>query len=217
MRKQSPHCGPPSPQGKPVGWHAPLQDGDTLTERSGNDRIQQVENRHLTKTNQGEIHRQSARDAAIRAGEYVEIISGQDTRFIAGKHIRIRVKKNVQYTVQQGDALVHVNNGHVQFQGTKSMRIRGQGGGPITFEQGGAGFRIREDGTIDLFGKTVSLGGPNGINFEGNVNYEVSGSAKAPTPEVCPAIQCPPIAGLSDNYVPGARQPETFFARIKGT
>jgi type VI secretion system secreted protein VgrG len=57
-----------------------LKSGDTLTERTGNDRIQQVENRHLTKTNQGEIHQQSARDAALRAGEYVEIISGTPAR-----------------------------------------------------------------------------------------------------------------------------------------
>ncbi|MEJ2407644.1 MAG: OmpA family protein, partial [Candidatus Thiodiazotropha sp.] len=87
----------------------------------------------------------------------------------------------------------------------------GQGGGPITFEQGGAGFRIQPDGTVDLFGKTVSLGGPNGVNFNGDVNYEVPGSAKAPNPSVCGPIECPPIAALSDSYVPGVCTPPTFF------
>ncbi len=314
IRKQSPHGGPRSPRGKPVGWHAPLQDGvevllsclnndpeqltiagglynpgfkspvlaenltqniyrsvsgnalimddkksqeliklhardgllclelnadkagqwvglstiegaaelsakktqrlksgDTLTERTENDRIQQVENRHLTKTHKGEIHQQSARDAAIKAGEYIEIVSGGDTRFIAGKHFRLNVEGNANFTIEQGDALVHVKEGEVHFQGTKSMRIRGQGGGPITFEQGGAGFRIREDGTVDLFGKTVSLGGPNGVNFHGEVNYEVPGSAKAPKPTVKNPIEIPPITVLSDDYVPGVRTPPTFF------
>ncbi|MEJ2396500.1 MAG: hypothetical protein P8Z77_17535, partial [Candidatus Thiodiazotropha sp.] len=188
-----------------------LKSGDTLTERSGNDRIQQVENRHLTKTNQGEIHQQSARDAALRAGEYVKIISGKDTQVIAGNNIRLNVHENARFTIEQGDALVHVSNGQVHFQGAKSMRIQGQGGGPITFEQGGAGFRIQPDGTVDLFGKTVSLGGPNGVNFNGDVNYEVPGSAKAPNPSVCGPIECPPIAALSDSYVPGVCTPPTFF------
>ncbi|MEJ2407042.1 MAG: hypothetical protein P8171_22710, partial [Candidatus Thiodiazotropha sp.] len=178
-----------------------LKSGDTLTERSGNDRIQQVENRHLTKTHQGEIHQQSARDAALRAGEYVESISGKDTQVIAGYHIRLNVHENARFTIEQGDALVHVNEGEVHFQGTKSMRIQGQGGGPITFEQGGAGFRIREDGTVDLFGKTVSLGGPNGVNFHGDVNYEVPGSAKAPNPSVKAPIEIPPVIELRDKTV----------------
>ncbi|MEJ2407678.1 MAG: OmpA family protein, partial [Candidatus Thiodiazotropha sp.] len=188
-----------------------LKSGDTLTERTDNDRIQQVENRHLTKTNKGEIHQQSARDAAIKAGEYIEIVSGGDTRFIAGKHFRINVEGNANFTIEQGDALVHVKEGEVHFQGTKSMRIQGQGGGPITFEQGGAGFRIREDGTVDFFGKTVSLGGPNGVNFHGDVNYEVPGSAKAPNPKVSGPLECPPIAALSDDYVAQVHLPPTFF------
>ncbi len=188
-----------------------LKSGDTLTERTQSDRIQQVENRHLTKTNKGEIHQQSARDAAIKAGEFIEIVSGGDTRFIAGRHFRLNVEGNANFTIEQGDALVHVKEGEVHFQGTKSMRIRGQGGGPITFEQGGAGFRIQPNGDIDLFGKTVSLGGPNGVNFHGEVNYEVPGSAKAPSPSVCGPIECPPVAALSDDYVPGVRTPPTFF------
>jgi len=175
-----------------------LTSGDTLTERSGNDRIHLVENRHATTTRQGKIHHQSALDAAIHAGEYVKIESGGDTRFVAGQHFRLEVEENASFTIEQGDAIVRVDEGEVHFQGAKSMEIKGQGGGPITFEQNGAGFRIDEQGNIDLFGKAISLGGPNGIEFKGEVHYEVPGSTPAAKPTVKPALTIPYISPLTD-------------------
>jgi hypothetical protein len=54
---------------------------------------------------------------------------------------------------------------------------------------------------VDLFGKTVSLGGPNGVNFHGDVNYEVPSSAKAPQPQVRDPIPYESVLPLEDNQI----------------
>jgi type VI secretion system secreted protein VgrG len=76
-----------------------VQSGDTLSERSGNDRIQTVENRHQTVTNQGEIHYQAATDLRQSAANNLRLEAGQNIEASSGTHLRIAVEEGKQLTV----------------------------------------------------------------------------------------------------------------------
>ena len=55
-----------------------VQSGDSLSERSGADRIHSVENRHQTTTNKGEIHYQAATDIRQNAAKNLRMQAGRN-------------------------------------------------------------------------------------------------------------------------------------------
>ena len=152
------------------------QSGDTLTERSGGDRTIIAENAHRTTTNSREIHHQAATDHRLEAHGNIKTASGKNTELTAGRHLRINAADNARIILRGPDGLrVTVQNDNVTIEAAKEIRITGKGGGDITFEQNGGGFRIDTAGNVHLYGRHIELGGENGVTFNGKVNYEIGG------------------------------------------
>ena len=160
-----------------------VQSGDSLSERSGNDRVHSVENRHQTITNRGEIHYQAATDIRQSAAKNVRLEAGQNCEASSGQHMRIAVDEGKQITVHGPQASFTVQDGNLSIQAAQDIQIRGDGGGDIRIGQNGGGFVIKTDGSIQLYGNRVSLGG-GGVSFNGVVNYMVGGGAPMPRPKV---------------------------------
>lgn len=156
-----------------------VQSGDTLSERSGADRIHSVENRHQTTTNKGEIHYQAATDIRQSAAKNLRLQAGRNLEASAGKHLRIDVEQGKQVTVHGPQASFTVQDGNLHIQAAKEIEIRGDGGGDIRIGQNGGGFVIKADGTVALYGNQVTLKG-GGVSFNGMVNYQVGGGAAMP-------------------------------------
>ncbi|RFA35668.1 hypothetical protein CAL65_12085, partial [Alkalilimnicola ehrlichii] len=74
---------------------------------------------------------------------------------------------------------VRSHNGNVTIQAARNIRLTGRGGGDITVAQSGAGFSVKKDGTVRLFGNTVTLKADQGVTFNGPICYE-TGCDNAP-------------------------------------
>lgn len=147
---------------------------ENLTERVGAGRSQIVGHQSTTRTRQAEIHHQAATDALLRAGQGALIQSGEDTQWVAGQRLRIHAGRDVQVTVQGADGLIaRIRNGDVHVQAAKDIRLQGQGGGDISFEQNGGGFTVKADGAVRLFGKRVTLKAQTEVTLNGSVEYTV--------------------------------------------
>lgn len=174
-----------------------VQSGDTLTERSGNDRVHSVENRHQTTTNQGEIHYQAATDIRQGAARNVRLKAGQNIEASCGRHLRIDVEAGKQITVHGAQASFTVQDGNITIQAAQDIQIRGDGGGDIRVGHSGGGFVIKTDGSVQLYGNRVSLGG-GGVSFNGVVNYQVGGGAGMPAVSIVGPFAPVAIPGLRD-------------------
>ncbi|BCR03109.1 hypothetical protein DESUT3_01780 [Desulfuromonas versatilis] len=179
-----------------------IRSGGTLTERSGNDRIQTVENRHRTETRSGEIHHQAATDAGLSAAKNLQMRAGRNLEFTAGKHLRLDVEQGQQVTVKRGDASFTVRDGQVHIQAAREIRIEGRGGGDIHFGQSGGGFVIAADGAVKLFGKQVSLKGSGGVSLNGTVNYRVGSPQAMPATSAEKTLVPRVIGELTDGGEP---------------
>ena len=130
-----------------------------------------------------------------QAGEYIRLDAGRNIEARSGRRVRIDAAENARVTVQNGQSVFTVQNGEVHIQAARELRIKGQGGGDITFAQGGGGFTIAPDGTVTLFGNTVTLKG-NSVTFNGPVSYDI-GSAQIPgIPEALAPLAVGGIAAL---------------------
>lgn len=178
-----------------------VQSGDTLSERSGNDRIHTVENRHQTTTNKGEIHYQAATDIRQGAAKNLRMQAGQNLEASAGKHLRVDVEEGKQITVHGPQASFTVQDGNLHIQAAKEIEIRGDGGGDIRIGQNGGGLVIKSDGSVALYGNRVSLKG-GGVNFNGMVNYQLGAGAPMPNPQVAAPIGPTFIPALKNETEP---------------
>lgn len=201
-----------------------VQSGDTLTERSGGDRIHTVENRHQTVTNSGEIHYQAATDLRQSAGKSVRMQAGQNIEASSGQHLRIDVAEGKQLTVHGPQASFTVQDGSLQIQAAKEIEIRGDGGGDIRIGQEGGGLVIKADGSVNLYGSQITLKG-GGVSFNGVVNYQLGGGAAMPkvpaaapmVPTLIPALRSETAPAIynpawSRPYVPVGDAVEAMFS-----
>ena len=187
-----------------MAWQAKktmqVQSGDSLTERSGGDRIHCIENRHQTTTNKGEIHYQAATDIRQSAGNNLHLESGQNLEANSGKLLRIDVAEGKQLTVHGPQASFTVQDGNLRIQAAKEIQIRGDGGGDIRIGQKGGGFVIKTDGSVQLYGHRVSLGGGS-LSLNGVVNYQTGGGAGMPAVRAAAPIGpmiIPPLKSASE-------------------
>ncbi len=150
--------------------------GDSIFERCGNDRIEIVENKHSTETENGAIHHQAKTDIIDKAHKKISTKSGENTEFRAGNNMVFNVEDNATFTINGSDGFhASVKNGELTINAAKDISIEGKGGGDITFEQSGGGFKIDPGGNIKLYGNTVMLGGQGQVNLLGNVSYTIGG------------------------------------------
>jgi uncharacterized protein involved in type VI secretion and phage assembly len=156
-----------------------FKSGDSHTELIDNDRIQQVENRSVTKTQKGKIHHQAGRDIQLAAGESIHIEAGQDVEITAGGDFKLSAEQDAVFQIKQGDQLIKVERGEVFIQAARDIWIEGDGSGPITLAQQDGGVEIDTQGNMTLFGKAFSADFAE-VSMSGMINYEVPGSAPAP-------------------------------------
>ncbi len=202
---------------------------DTHEERSGNSRLQVVENKSITTTNKGEIHHQTPTDNIHTAG--------YNLHYTAEKNIEMEAKQNqiilvededMNITVDGGGGLrIHIKNDELHIQVAKEIRIEGQAGGDITFHQSGGGFCVTKSGNIKLFGQDIQIEGDQGVSLNGNVNYTITapppGPAPTPQPHLAPAsypklvdLAAPVIEHLAwSNTLARVEEPvlATFYAK----
>lgn len=146
---------------------------DNLIERSGNNRTEIVENAYKLKTNKKEIHHQAKTDIKLTAHLNIKTTSKKNTEFKAGKDLKINVQENAKLTIKGSKGLsITVQNNDVIIHAAKDINIKGQGGGDITFEQSGGGFKIDSAGIVNLYGNNVSIAG-SPVNLNGNVSYNI--------------------------------------------
>ena len=156
------------------------QSGNTLTETVGNDRLQQIENRHSTTSNKQEIHYQAATDGDVNAGNNIQMESGKNIEMTAGQDLHLDISENTCIHVKEQDAVIHIDSGQLTIQADGAITIEGDGSGTITFEQNGGGFSMAPNGDITMFGDAISLKAENSINFYGPVSKEVTAPPQAP-------------------------------------
>ena len=147
---------------------------DSLIERSGNNRTQIVENAYKLKTRKKEIHHQAKTDIRHTAHLNIKTKSRKNTELKTAKDLKINVDQNASLTIKGSKGLfVNVQNNNVTINAAKNINIKGQGGGDITFEQSGGGFKIDASGIVNLYGNKVSIAG-SPVSLNGNVSYNIS-------------------------------------------
>ncbi|MEN8141304.1 MAG: type VI secretion system tip protein TssI/VgrG [Thermodesulfobacteriota bacterium] len=170
--------------------------GDTISERSGNNRTLTVETRHQTKTNQGEIHHQAKTDQLIKAASDVRLESGANSEFTSGRKMSITAGDDMKITVNGPAASFTVENGDLQIQAKQALSLKGDGGGDISVGQNGGGFTISPDGAVKLFGTSISVSG--GLALNGKVNYATEPPAPMPGAAAAAPLAAMAIAELKD-------------------
>ncbi len=152
------------------------QSDDTMTERVGNDRLVKVKNMHRTETQTKEIHHQAKTDHTHAAYKNMQTESGKNTELKTGRHMVIDVEDNVNLTIKgSGGLYATVKSNDVFIQSANKIDVKGKGGGDITFEQSGGGFKVGKSGVVSFYGKKVFFGGSGGVQLNGKVNYSVPG------------------------------------------
>jgi len=172
-----------------------------IHERSGNDRLEIVENKHTTETIDGGIHHQAKTDVIEKAHKNIKIKSKENTEFRAGNDMVFNVEDNAKFTIKGSDGFfASVKNGELTINAAKEISIKGKGGGDITFEQSGGGFKIDPMGNIKLYGKNVMLGGQGQVNLIGNVSYTIGGGTIPGAASVTPPLKRKDIDTIKDPY-----------------
>jgi len=186
------------------------QSDDTMTELVGNDRAVIVENKHITKTTNKEIHHQTPTDNTQSAHDNIQTKSGKNTELKTGKHLKIDVNDNQNVTIKGSQGMfVTVKNSEVFIQSANKIDIKGQGGGDITFEQSGGGFKVDAGGNVNLYGKKVTIGGNSGVTMNGNISYSVPGPVYPPGKSVTSPLRVKDILNLvADNPEPSIQDIE---------
>ncbi len=177
--------------------------GGTHEERSGNKRLQVVENKSFTKTKKGEIHYQTPTDNLQNAGYNIKYKTDKNIEMDAKQHQIIVVEdENMEITVEgSGGFRIHVKNDELHIQTAKEIRIEGQGGGDITFHQSGGGFCVTKGGDVKLFGQDIQIEGDQGVTLNGNVSYTITSPPPGPKPKPAAALKVAPIKKLLDDKI----------------
>jgi type VI secretion system secreted protein VgrG len=69
--------------------------------------------------------------------------------------------------VRNDDMTVNVNSGQLSISVAKAISILGQGGGPITIEQGDGTIQISTSGDLTINANTIAINGQS-INLKGS-------------------------------------------------
>ena len=173
------------------------QSDDTLTENIGNDRIHTSENRHSTTTNSGKIHHQSATDTFLRAGKNITLHSGANIESQSGEDTTLTIHRSSTINVAGHSAAIHINSGTLTVQADQAIRIKGDGGGPITIGQNGGGIEMAANGDVTLFGNAITFKTSGGVSLNGQVNIDVTSPPAATLPEAVEALAVTGIKMLS--------------------
>ena len=181
-----------------------IKSGDSHEERSGNNRLQVVENKSLTRTNKGEIHYQTPTDQIHHASENIIHVAEKNIEIEATQNQRILVEEeNMAITVEgSGGMRIHIKNDELHIQSAREVRIEGQGGGDITFHQSGGGLSVTKSGNVKLFGQDVQIQGSQGVTLSGNVSYSVTSPPPGPAPSPAAALQPTALNILQDPDAP---------------
>ena len=180
------------------------ESGDTMTERVGNDRLVKVKNMSRTETQNKEIHHQANTDHKHTAYKNFRTESGKNTEMETGRHMIMDVADHTKITIKgSGGLYATVKSNDVFIQSANKIDIKGQGGGDITFEQSGGGFKVSSGGVVSFYGKKVFFGGSGGVSLNGKVNYSVPG----PQPPGAVSIKSPiKFAGITPLKDPDGKE-----------
>jgi type VI secretion system secreted protein VgrG len=173
--------------------------GDSIYEKSGNERLEIVENKHTTTTEDGAIHHQAKTDIIEKAYKNIKTKSGQNTEFRAGNDMVFTVENNATFTIKGSNGFhASIKNGELTINAAKEISIKGKGGGDITFEQSGGGFKIDPAGNVKLYGNKVKLGGQGQVNLIGNVSYTIGGGTIPGPVSITPPLVVQDIVNIVD-------------------
>ncbi|MCH8542065.1 MAG: hypothetical protein LAT61_00720 [Alcanivorax sp.] len=112
------------------------------------------ENIQYTSEN-GIVHFQSATRIKATAERDYRAESGENMQLAAGNQMTMRAEENVSVTSTANIAASMGADLHIQANGR--LEISGSGGGDITLYQGSGGITVKADGTVRLFGKSVTI------------------------------------------------------------
>jgi len=179
-----------------------FQCGETLTERSGNDRSHNIEQHHHTTTRSAEIHHQAHTNIRQEAAQTLQIDSGHNIEMTSAGRLRFDLERNQKLTVNGADATFSVRDGEIAIQAAQDIDIQGQGGGDISFGQSGGGFVVTAGGNVRIIGNRVSFGGQSGACLNGPVNYQIGAAGAMPGVERGRVLKAQGIAALGDQKSP---------------
>ncbi|TCS41903.1 contractile injection system protein, VgrG/Pvc8 family [Reinekea marinisedimentorum] len=127
----------------------------------------------------GNRHLQSAKQQIARSKANTTFSSEGDQHWQT-KSQGITLRTEGAVTIKsQGSQLNKTSGGNYRLQAPNDITIAGTGSGTMTISNGTGGFQIDTAGNIKAFGNKVTLGGPSGVSFAGNVSYVMPG-ANAP-------------------------------------
>ncbi len=164
-----------------AGQHQNIEVGKTSQTRIGSDSTTQVMKRSSTQTDNGVIHYQSETRTAITANNQATLDATNNVELYSAKDTTLRIQGSATLTAKAGAA--HKIGGNLHLQAADVIDIKGNGSGDLTLHQGGGGLTIKPDGTIRLFGNTVTLKSQSGVTFNGNMEYGVPVPVVADRPE----------------------------------
>lgn len=177
-----------------AGQHQNIDVGKNSQIRIGSDSTTQVLNRSVIHTDSGVIHHQSQTSTHLTATANAALKSGKNLELYSAANSQLRVQGSATITARKG--LASKVGGNLQLQATDAIDIRGDGSGDLTLHQGGGGITIKANGTVRLFGNTVTLKGQSGVTFNGDKEYGVPKGVKADKPVPMPASAITPVAEM---------------------
>ena len=163
-----------------AGGSQSLEVGKSSQTRVGSDSTTQVMNHSSVKTDSGLIHYQSQTDTHATAKNNATLEAKNNLELYSAANSQLRIEGNLSITAPKG--LATRIGGSLHLQAADAIDIRGDGSGDITLHQGGGGITIKTDGTIRLFGNTVTLKSQSGVTFNGNMEYGVPVPVVADSP-----------------------------------
>lgn len=191
-----------------AGGQQTIEVGKSSQTRIGSDSTTQVMKRSATQTDNGVLHHQSETHTRITAQNHATLDAKNNLELYSARDSNLRVQGSATITAKKG--LAKQIGGNLHLQAAESIDICGDGSGDITLHQGGGGITIKTDGTIRLFGNTVTLKSQSGVTFNGNMEYGVPGAIRVDAPMPLLAKQPDIIEKLG----PGSAQRETNIIPI---
>lgn len=191
-----------------AGQHQNIDVGKNSQIRIGSDSTTQVLNRSVTHTDSGVIHHQSQTNTHLTATDNTALESGKNLELYSAANSQLRVQGGATITARKG--LASQVGGNLHLQATEAIDIGGDGSGDLTLHQGGGGITIKANGTVRLFGNTVTLKGQSGVTFNGDMEHGVPVGVKADSPLPAKPLSITAITELVDSD--DERQLDSTFA-----
>jgi type VI secretion system secreted protein VgrG len=145
-----------------------MESEDSQHVQSGNDHIITVENAQQLMTRNKEISLQAATDILFKADQNIQFEAEKNSiAMTAEEDLIVDVGNNLSMEVRNDDMTVNVNSGQLSISVAKAISILGQGGGPITIEQGDGTIQISTSGDLTINANTIAINGQS-INLKGS-------------------------------------------------